>query len=101
MITGICCRYGAIKNVWGKTEGDNARVPSSQAITGGARATGGPCVYMHVQIHRSVFLTVNHKVYTATYTRHSCIYSDIFVTHYPKPYTKMLPYVRLGVDMFY
>ena len=51
--------------------------------TGGARATGGPCVYMHVQIHRSVFSTVNHKVYTATYTRHSCIYSDIFVTQYP------------------
>jgi len=32
---------------------------------------------------------------------HSYTYSDIFVTHYPKPYTKMLPYVRLGVDMFY
>ena len=102
MKQGICCRYGVIKKMCGKTEGDKARVPSSQAIT---RAGQGPpgvrayiCMYKYTD---QVFQTGNHKVYIRTMIPHSYTYSDIFVTHYPKPYTKMLPYVRLGVDMFY
>jgi len=39
MITGICGNDGVAKKMCGKTEGDNARVPSSQAIT---RAGQGP-----------------------------------------------------------
>jgi hypothetical protein len=70
-----------------------------------SRAGQGPpgvrayiCMYKYTD---QVFQTGNHKVYIRTMIPHSYTYSDIFVTHYPKPYTKMLPYVRLGVDMFY
>lgn len=65
---------------------------------------GPPGVRAYICIHKytdQVFQTGNHKVYIRTMIPHSYTYSDIFVTHYPKPYTKMLPYVRLGVDMFY
>jgi len=70
----------------------------SQAGQGPPGVRAYICIYKYTD---QVFQTGNHKVYIRTMIPHSYTYSDIFVTHYPKPYTKMLPYVLLGVDMFY
>ena len=83
MITGICGNDGLIILFCRKTMTKKGTRSLNTGAHGGARATRPPSVYMHVLIHRSVFSTVNHKVYTATPTPHSCIYSDIFVTQYP------------------
>jgi len=50
MKQGICGNDGVIKNVWGKTEGDKARVPSSQAITRAGQ--GPPGVRAYICIHK-------------------------------------------------